>query len=126
MEIEYIIEVSEMDYPPNGEFDSGDGEADREQVASILEQLNSGNLWAWCCVKVIAQVEYGGQVFKGEAHLGACSYENEKGFKADVYYGDMCREALEDLKHGLANASHTGKLAERLLLLSKMEDWMAQ
>ena len=60
----------------------------------IQEQLERGNEWAWCCVTVTAELEG----FKGKAHLGGCAYEDERQFKIDGYYEDLCAEAKADLE----------------------------
>lgn len=112
MEIEYIIELQEEHDSPEGFFASGDEEIDRQTVQTILDDYNAGNPWAWCCIKVIARVEFEGQEFKGETYLGCCSYEDEKDFKAGGYYEQMCQEALESLMGHLAADSHRGELAE--------------
>lgn len=72
-------------------------ETDAKNEAHIIEQLNSGNEWAWCMVKVYAEIDG----FKGPAnyYLGHCSYKSRKDFMEDAYYDDMRNQALEDLKN---------------------------
>lgn len=67
----------------------------------IRDQLDSGNEWAWCSVRVVAS--WNGH--EGDAWLGCCSYEGKKDFiKNSMYYDDMKQEALDDLNGRLAHA----------------------
>jgi hypothetical protein len=59
----------------------------------IYDQLNSGNEWAWCMVKVTAEYD----CKEGKDYLGACSYENKENFIKGGYYDDMVDSAIEDL-----------------------------
>lgn len=75
---------------------SGDDDYDREVEDSILDDLEGGNDWAWCTVRVTARYD-GVDCAVGQDYLGCCSYRDEADFKACVYYEDMCDQAREDL-----------------------------
>lgn len=100
-EVDFTLEATfEDDVPVEGNaLASGDDDADRECEREILERLERGDVWAWCCVVVRA-------CWKGHAglaSLGACCYADEADFKAEGgYYAQLCTEALEDLNAGLA------------------------
>lgn len=113
--ITYTIETLEEYDGPDGAFASGDEEADKRMVAQIKEDYNSGNPWAWCCVKVTASVEYLGETFKGWTTLGACSYANEADFKAEGYYAELCLEARKDLMVSLRKLTLCGEKAGEVL-----------
>ena len=80
---------------------SGDDVADRECEDSILRDLENGNEWAWCIVKVT--VAWKG--WRGTDYLGACSYASEADFRQPGgYFESMCQTALAELNKSLANA----------------------
>lgn len=84
------------DSPIQGNASAIDPETDAKNEAYIIDQLNSGNEWAWCMVKVYAEIDG----FKGPAnYLGQCSYKSRKDFMEDAYYDDMKNQAIEDLKN---------------------------
>lgn len=72
---------------------SGNDAEDKKVEDEIKAQLESGNDWAWCCVKVTAK--FAG--LEGADYLGACSYNNIADFKAGGYYEDMIDRALDEL-----------------------------
>lgn len=81
-----------------GSFATGDEEQDRALEDEILARLAQDDTWAWCNVTVIATWEdTDGTLYEGRDQLGACSYANEKDFKADGYFADMKARALEEL-----------------------------
>ena len=77
-----------------GSFASGDAEQDAEQIASIQQQLEDGQEWAWCDVEVRATI---GEL-TARTYLGACSYGSEQDFMVDGYYADLCDEAFAELE----------------------------
>jgi hypothetical protein len=90
---------------------SGDDAFDLECEEKIRKDLDSGNEWAWCCVRVTAEWEApNGQTFKGVEHLGGVSCESEKDFTEGQsdYFEDLKAGALEDLNDSIR------KLAEAL------------
>jgi hypothetical protein len=73
---------------------SGDEQADRECENEIIERVNSGDVWAWASVRVIA--EFGGE--RGDNYLGCCSYADENDFRQPGGYFDaMKSEAIDVL-----------------------------
>lgn len=86
----------------------GDGynvvDLDAELEREIIAQLDAGNDWAWCTVKVTAR--YRDMV--GVAYLGCCSYEGPADFIAHSdYYDDLKDEALADLELQIDDARRT-------------------
>lgn len=94
-DVEFTIEVEEEYSPVRGNLiDSGDSEYDIQVENEILDRLNSGDVWAWCSVKVTAY--WNG--LEGADYLGGCSYDLESDFiKNSGYYDDMCNVALAEL-----------------------------
>lgn len=86
-DIEFSIDIEpEYDVTPEEDLDP-------RAARWVRKQLDSGNDWAWCVVKVTAS--YKG--FEGTDYLGASSYKSEKDFKRGGYYEDMQQRALESL-----------------------------
>lgn len=109
---EVTIDCLSEDMPVRGNtLASGDPEEDRAQEDEILAQLDAGNEWAWCCVRVTATWEG----FKGVAYLGCCSYSDEASFMVGGYAEDMTNEAFADLAASILN-SH--ERTERTLALA--------
>ena len=81
-----------------GAFATGELLEDARLESDIQRSLDQEDLWAWCCVKVIAEW----REFRGLDCLGCCSYANETAFKEDGYYKDMCCQALADLNETIA------------------------
>lgn len=95
--IKFKIEALQEDLQIEGNvLASGDKAEDKMAEQSVIDQLNSGNYWAWCTIKVTAHVE-GIPEVEGTDYLGGCSYKSEKDFKKDGYYKDMCNTARDDL-----------------------------
>ncbi len=93
-QVEFEVECLPEDISVEGNFASGDEEADREMERRIMADLESGNEWAWCTVRVTAR--YGD--FEGVDYLGACSYASKADFcQPGCYFDDMKKEALDDL-----------------------------
>jgi len=118
MNVKYSIECLPEDLPVRGNaLASGDPMLDRETEDSIIADLERGNEWAWCCVKVTAEIDG----FTGSDYLGGCSYENEYAFKQGAYFEDMKRAALADLGRNLHEAVRAGDHAAFLLSESLSE-----
>lgn len=97
-DVEFSIECLEEHIPIRGNcVASGNDAEDKEIEDNLIEQLNNGNEWAWCTVKVSAS--YKGQ--EGTDYLGGCSYLSEKDFKEDGYYEDMKQTAFNELIQNL-------------------------
>ena len=91
-DIEFTIEcLDEFEHPQD--CFALDDETQHEVVNRILTDLDNGNEWAWCCVRVIGKYKS----FKAETTLGACSYESEEHFRNDDYYADMREEIYNDI-----------------------------
>lgn len=92
-DVDWTIEcLPEID-GPEGHFATGDDDYDRAIVADINEQLDNGNEWAWCVVKLTGAID--GLV--ASAYLGGCSYGSREAFETDAYYKDMQHEVCEEL-----------------------------
>lgn len=114
IEVQYTLEIEPEEAPIKGHaVASGDDAYDAKVEKSILKQLARGNVWAWCCVQVIASVEIDGETFSGSDMLGCCSYKSEAAFKRDGYFKDMKRNALGDLIGALERAKRVGGAASR-------------
>jgi hypothetical protein len=108
-EVVYELKVEPEDTPVRGNaMASGDDAFDKECEDRIINDINSGNVWAWCCVTVTAS----SRGVEARDTLGCCSYESEEDFKACPYYAAMKEAALEMLLEALNN-----KLKETLTLL---------
>ena len=89
---------------------SGDDDFDREVEHNILCRLQQGDVWAWATVTVVTA--WG--PFKGNAHLGCCSYADENEFKQPGgYFDDMVTEALDELNHCVGEAYRQLKAREQ-------------
>lgn len=103
-QIEYTIECLPEDMPIEGNASAIDDETDSKIESEIRAQLEAGNDWAWCCVRVcaVAYDDEGNQIARGKDYLGGCSYANEEDFKAGGYYEDMQAVALEECESEIA------------------------
>ncbi len=101
--ITFTIETMPEDVPVRGNvLASGNDAIDRKAEDEILADLESGNEWAWCTVKVTAKCAG----YEGVDYLGCCSYENEEQFRQPGgYFDDMKREALQAMVNNLEAAS---------------------
>jgi hypothetical protein len=94
--IEFRLEIFPEEIAIEGNASAIDAETDAETEQWIRDQLESGNDWAWCTVKVTAT--YPGLPFKGVDYLGGCSYTSEESFKTPGgYWQDMKDTATADL-----------------------------
>jgi len=76
------------------DFEQEDGSADTELIGQVLKNLESGNKWAWCVVRVT--MSWG--EWKGVAYLGGCSYDSLDDFvECGDYYQDLKKDALSEL-----------------------------
>jgi hypothetical protein len=100
-DVDFTITCEPEQISIRGNCSAIDDETDNATEQWIIEQLESGNEWAWCCVKVAASWEG----YKGVDYLGGCSYESEESFREPGgYYDDMKIEALDDLNRHLQDA----------------------
>lgn len=107
-EVEFTVECLTEDVDYHGNCSAIDEETDRAAEEWIAEQLEQGNEWAWCMVRVTAKWED----FVGTAYLGGCSYEDEESFKEGGYYDDLRAEALNDLNQQIADTADKLKALE--------------
>lgn len=95
--VEFKIECLPEDTEIRGNaLASGDDAIDKAHEDMLIEQYNSGNEWAWCCVKVTATIP-GLEEIEGTDYLGCCSYKSEEDFKKDGSFKDMCKIAKDEL-----------------------------
>ncbi len=91
---EIIVECLPEDLQIEGNASAIDPVTDAEIVKNIYDQLESGNEWAWCCIKVT--LKWKG--FEGTDYLGACSYKSKKDFiESNDYFPDMVSRAFDEL-----------------------------
>lgn len=89
-----IVECLPDDLPIRGNaLASGNDTEDKACEDAIIDDLESGNEWAWCCVKVT----YKWDDFEGNNYLGGCSYKSMRDFKESDYFVDMVDSAFDDL-----------------------------
>ncbi len=92
--VDFTIECLPEDMQIEGNASAIDEDTDNEIAQHIHDELNNGNEWAWCTVKVTAT--YKGH--EGTDYLGGCSYKSENDFKeVGGYYEDMKIAAFNDL-----------------------------
>lgn len=73
---------------------SGVDDEDRACEDKIIADLENGNEWAWCCVRVTAKLG----PFVGTDYLGGCSYDSESQFREPGgYFNDMRQGAIDDM-----------------------------
>lgn len=93
---EFEIECLPEDLPVRGNASFIDEETDRENEDRIIADLERGNAWAWCTVKVTARLR-GNEWLEGESYLGCCSYASEEDFiKNSGCLDDLKKEAVKD------------------------------
>lgn len=111
-EVEFILEFEEEHIPVRGNVcASGDDEFDKQEEDKIIERLENGDYFAWCCVHMIARWEG----FEGHDYLGGYTYKDEDDFKQEGgYYEDMKVQALSDLNQRIHD------MAMRILKLEEI------
>src|SRR5688572_8056487 len=94
-EIEWTLRCEPEDVAIEGNaMASGDDAVDQECYQWIRDQLDSGNLWAWCWVSLEAR--WNG--LTSRESLGGCSYKSREDFIANsMYYDDMRAECIRQL-----------------------------
>ena len=89
-----IVECFPEQLPIKGHASAIDEETDTQIEQEILRQLNNGNEWAWCSIRITLQWKN----YKGYDYLGACSYKSMRDFKeSGDYFPDMVDIAFNDL-----------------------------
>ena len=90
-DVTFRIEILPDDTPIRGNaIASGDDDLDRQVENEIIDRLDSGDIWAWCCVRVVAS--FG--PLEADAVLGGCSYRDRAEFtERGGYFDDLKAEA---------------------------------
>jgi hypothetical protein len=90
-QIKYRIECQPEHISIEGNASAIDPVTDAEIVAEIYRQLEAGNEWAWCTVKVTAYIP--GTDLEESDYLGGCSYKSQRDFERSGYFADMKLQA---------------------------------
>ena len=96
-----ITVTNEPEYiKPEGQFYYGDSLEEKQAVQTAIDKiyadLEAGNDWAWCSVKVTVNW---GVMFEASDYLGSCSYASEDDFiKNSGYYDDMVYACLRQIE----------------------------
>ena len=94
-EVTFKLATESEDIPVRGHYE------DAELEDAILDDLESGNEWAWAYVKVSAS--WAG--FTGSDGLGGCSYKSEADFRENSGYLPLRLEgAVDDLLRQIEEA----------------------
>lgn len=98
-DIKIAIEALPEDIPVRGNAcASGDADIDRQVENEMLERLENGDTWAWCCVRVTA-THPNAPGLEAVEFLGCCCYHDVDDFKKHSgYYEDMANAARTDLE----------------------------
>lgn len=97
------LEARPCDLPLEGNASAIDPETDAEIIRMIREELDAGNVWAWCEVYVTVRYR---DVLSHTAALGGCSYKSEKDFRHDNgYFGDLVAECIDAINAQLVKLS---------------------
>lgn len=86
----------ELEHSPETDVRPQD-DLEKEDSDNVWEQLESGNDWAWCWVKVSLNDPQTGDELAYDS-LGCCSYASEKDFITGGYFVDMVRNCWESIK----------------------------
>lgn len=101
-DVQVLVHCLPEDMPLKGNVMVSDDDAfDRECEEDIQRQLDAGNEWAWCCVRVVCIWED----WSAEMYLGGCSYSGEAEFRTDAYFDDLQNEALGRLNAEVREAA---------------------
>jgi len=75
-------------------FWGGALEQDLKNRNNILEDLNNGNNWAWCCARI--SINFFGEVFS--EYLSECSFKDSQDFITNSgYYEDMLDSLVDQV-----------------------------
>lgn len=113
-EIEITIEIEPEHIPFKGNCRvSGDPVFDKSCEDWIQSQLEKGNEWAWCCVRVVGKWND----LVADDYLGCCSYESEKDFRQPGgYFEGMRLNVIEDLNKKVRKIIETAQAYEKRLV----------
>ena len=92
-------------------FNTENAELDNQLAQKIIDDLESGNMYAWFCARVTVSYLH----MSESEYLGCCSYDSEKDFIADSgYYMDMAEEARQRLELKINELYSTFKNLEKI------------
>jgi len=93
--VKFYVSAHPETIPIKGNCSAIDEITDKETENWIINELNNGNIWAWCSIEVTAQLD---ESLSGHDYLGCCSYLSEQNFiDSNNYYADMKYQACFDL-----------------------------
>lgn len=95
-DIKWRVEVQDEHEPVRGNaLASGDDDTDRQCEDEIIARLERGDIWAWCCARVVGEWED----IEADGYLGCCSYVDEVDFRAPGgYFDDMQSEIRDEIQ----------------------------
>ena len=95
------VETLPEDMPVRGNaVASGNDEEDREIEDGIINDLETGDEWAWCTVAVTVRFR---DYLEHTEYLGGCSYASRQDFVDNSgYYEDMVETCKEAIRTALA------------------------
>ena len=92
----------EVWHEPENDTQPADSMDEEEAIQWVIDQVASGNEWAWC--RVTVRVRWAG--FEARTYLGGCSYRSRDDFERPGGYLDqMIDEALTDLASNIEAAA---------------------
>jgi len=94
-QIAFSLEIIPEHIPLEEVFDSS------EIIKEIKGQINQGNLWAWCTVRITGTYK----VLSAYSYLGCCSYKDLNDFMSSGYVADMQQEILQDIRNQIVSLS---------------------
>lgn len=106
--VEYEIECLFEDTQIEGNALAIGEPEDSLHNAHVRRELERGNEWAWCTVKVTCTLDpYPdiGTPFVGVDYLGCCQYASRRDFERGDYCADMRNAALDDLVEVVLHAA---------------------
>jgi hypothetical protein len=92
----FTLEALPEEIPVRGNASaSGDDAYDKQVEDAIIERLDRGDVWAWCCVQMTCSFD--DRPITGFHVVGCCSYRDEADFVENSgYFVDLKRDAYED------------------------------
>lgn len=91
--IEIQIQVEQEDDSYRDAHDHGKTEDGAANIEWIQSRLESGSVWAWAHVRVLAKY----QDIEGWDSMGCCSYEDEAAFRRCDYFEQLVGEAVKQI-----------------------------
>lgn len=97
--VSYELTLEPENIPFRGNCSAVDLETDNATEGWIEDQLNAGNMYAWCWARVVAKVDG----FEGDDSYGGISCRDRAEFER-VFLPEMKRNALADLRANVVRA----------------------